>query len=495
MSRNLKMIIMLAAGILLLVAALVALSCDSCGEAPEALLSGSDVTSGSTVSDSNIHQGGSHLHHNDSSELLIDKDELKTLRLISNQGDFLIRRGEDGKLTIDSLAPLKVESDFLEVVWYNALAFGYSYTLHADEGTNLADFGLDPAVLTIECQYADGSSCRVFVGKQVVGSPNIYYFRLEGREEIFLNEFDAAYFLGESYWLSDDIFGDDVEDVTIGTIKLSGSAFPVEQTITVNSITDKSSPYYGYDRVFSAPFGGGADNYLTTLLTDELTELVADEAVCAFPSNEDIARYGLDRPYVIINHQRNGQWKTLRVARVDASTLYAKADGVECIFQLSADTFETIGSLSPDYLRTPEVHVRYFDSVETIRIQAENVDLTFRLERTPIPTNTSLYEYRAFYGDTQLVLNNYKYLLEAFNRAAAVNYGGEKESDTPAMTVTITFFEEFERDMEVIRYYPAGTRRYLAQIDGSGDTVVGQMWMDKLLESAKALAAGEEVTL
>ncbi|MBE6759831.1 MAG: DUF4340 domain-containing protein [Ruminococcaceae bacterium] len=492
MTRNLKTILFMLAGVLVLVAALIALSCDGCGGEEPLIGIPGDTTSDSTVSAGD--HGGVHIHENETGELLVDCDELETLRLISEQGDYLIRRGSDGRLTIDSLSGLLLEEDFLDVVWSNSLSFGYTYTLHSDEGINLADYGLDPAALTIECKYTDGTTCRLFVGDHISNSPNIYYFRFEGRDEVFINEFDISYFQGDYFWLSDDIFGDDVEDVTIGTIKLSGSAFPKPLTLEPNKAADKSDPYYGSKYIITSPFRGAIDDYLVTLLTDELTELVADDAVCVNPTDEQLAQYGLDKPFAVINHQRNGEWKTLRVSRTEQSEFYAKADGVDCVFLLSIDTFPQITSLTSEYLRTPEVHVRYFDAMHSIHVQSGDTDITFRLDRVPMETDNSLFEYFAYCGDTKLTLSNYKALLEVFNRATAVSYGGSRESDTPAMTVTITFFDGLERQREVISYYPAGTRRYLVEVDGSGDAVVGQMWVDKFLQSVQALSRNETVT-
>lgn len=492
MTRNLKIIIIMCAGILLLIAVLAALTCDGCAEEQLPVLSASDTVSDSAVSTGDA--GGVHMHENTTGELLAEGEDIRSLRLISEQGDYLIHRGENGELTIDSLSGLLLETDFIELVWYNSLAFGYSYALHSDEGFDLAAYGLEPAALTIECEYTDGTFCRLFVGDHISNSPNIYYFRFEGRDEIFLNEFDSAYFQGDYFWLSDDIFGDDVDDVTIGTIELSGSAFPEKLTIERCGGVDKSSPFYGYNYAVTAPYSGMADNYLMTMLTDELTELVADDTMQAKPTDQQLSEYGLNDPFVIIRHQRNGQWKTLRIARSGARDMYAMADGIDCVFLLSADTFPTIAALAPEYLRSAEVHVRYFDAVHTMRIQSGDIDLTFRLERTPMETDSTLYEYRAYCGDTQLSLNNYKAFLEVFNRAAAVSFDGQRQSDDPAVTVTITYFEGLEREEEVIGYYPAGTRRYLVQAEGAGNAVVGQMWIDDLLESAKALAGNETVT-
>ncbi len=492
MTRNLKIIIAMCAGILLLAIALAALTCDGCSGNIQDPVSDTDTVSNSAVSHGDA--GGVHIHENEAGELLVDKDELKTLRLISDQGDYLIRRDDDGQLTIDSLSDLLLETDFLELVWYNSLSFGYTYSLHSEAGLSLADYGLEPPKLTIECEYTDGSSCRLFVGNSISSSPNIYYFRFDGRDGVFINEFDTSYFQGDYFWLSDDIFGDDVDEVTIGTINLSGSAFPEKFTIKRCNAMDKSNPFYGCNYAVTEPCSALTDNYLTTLLTDELTELVADDVMTARPTEKQIAEYGLDKPFAVIHHQRNGEWKTLRVAREDAATMYAMADGVDCVFLLSADTFPMIASLGPESLRSPEVHVRYFDAVHTIRVQSGDIDLEFRLERTPMETDNTLYEYRVYYGDTQLSLSNYKGFLEVFNRAAAVSYGGQRQSDEPDMTVTITFFDGLERESEVIRYYPAGTRRYLAEIDGAGDAVLSRMWVDNLLESAQALSRNETVT-
>ncbi len=496
MTKNIRTIIIMAAGILLLVLALVALSCDSCAD-DGGLLSGSDIPllSGSDHSHLSSELTGMHLEYNESGELLAEGEELEYLRLTSGKGDYLIRyEGEEP--VIESLSGLRLDKDFVDMAWYNAMSFGYSYTMHAGEGAeiNLADFGLDPAALTIECKYTNGTSCRLFVGNEVTGSPSIYYFIMEGHDEVYLGQFDASFFQGDGYWLSEDIFGDDTEEVSIGTIKLTGSRFPEETALRPHTSGDKSDPYYGCKYIFTQPFTGRADDYLVTLLTDELTELVADSVLHAFPTDEEIAACGLDRPYAVVTHQRNGKEKVLRLAAKDATTLYAMADGVDCIFQLSADTMYMLAGLAPDQLRSPDIHVRYFDAVETIRITAGDEDYTFRLGRTPLETDNTLYEYRAYYGDTQLTLNHYKNLLQVFNSAAAVSYGGGRESDTPALTVTITYFEGFEAEQDIISYYPAGTRRYAVEINGQTGAIVGQMWVDQLLDSARLLSRDEAVT-
>lgn len=504
MTANKKLIIALGVAIALLALLISLLSCDSCESFEIAAQSGSDVgdgahehASGSDAVSESDGEGHVHIIKNDSGELLIDResDEQQSVTLTNESGVYHIARDSaSGELAIGELSGLPLNTDFIELLWYNTLTIGYSYRIEAEEKPALSDYGLDNPAARVKCVYSDGSAAGFSIGGGVAGNEDIYYFALDGSDEIYITAFDAVFFQGDQYWLSDDIFGDYGDKPAIDNLELSGGTFDGTLKISSNRATDKSEALYGFDYVVTSPVSAAADDYRMSLLTDELSGLLASEAVCARPTAAQLAGYSLDKPYAVISHTRDGRRCRILLAKKDASTIYAKADGADVVYELSAEIYTTLAALNGDYLRSTQIHVRYFETIERISVKAPNIDLAFSVERQPLSTDNTLYEYRAFCGEKQLTLSYYQNLLEVFNGAAAVSYGGKKASDTPAMTVSIEFFDGYKRKSETIEYYPAGTRRYLCLANGGGDGVVGSMWLDKFLEDARKLSANEAVT-
>ena len=420
--------------------------------------------------------------------LLIDResDELDCITLTNQNGTYLIRRDTTkGLLTIDSLADLPLNNKFLEYVWFGSLSVGYTLAIETDD---LAQYGLDTPVVTVDCKYYDGSRVVIYIGDSVPGNSSAFYYRIDGYNgQVFSASFDLSFFQGDSYWLSDDIFSGDGTGygTEIGNVNLWGTAFPSTLVITAHDSKDKSDPWHGYNYILTAPASGAADNYNMSVLCDELSSLTAAEALVAYPTEQQITEYGLDRPYAVVKHQRGGVWHILRLAKASYDTLYAKADGVEVIYALNADSYPLLSSLSPEVIRSPDVHVRTFAAIERISFDFDGEHYEFRLERGDL--GNDLYSYRLFCGDTEISQTQYQQILEIFNSAAAISYGTADASQSPRLTVVIDYFDSFGRGNETILYTPVGNRRYLCTINGVGDCIVTEMWLDQLIAAVRAL--------
>ena len=230
-----------------------------------------------------------------------------------------------------------------------------------------------------------------------------------------------------------------------------------------------------------------------TLLVDELSWLSAYEAEVVSPTAEDITQYGLDKPYLTVSVTRNGESHRAVLARYDYDCIYALVDEIPVIYRIDAESYPTLAALSMQTLRSTNVHTRYFDAIESFTVETAGESYTFSVERTPLKDELELYEYSAFCGDTELRLSSYKALLEIFNGAAAFDYSDGAQGE-PVLTVRIKYFDSFGVPDEVITYTESGTRRYQCRINGTGTANVTSMWLDKFVSSAKALAAGEELT-
>lgn len=434
----------------------------------------------------------------DENDLLIyrDSDEMERMVLTNSSGVYTMQRDAEGELLIKELAGMPQNTDFIEMIWYTPISLGYTDTIKLPaDSVNLADYGLAPPAATIRAFFTDGTEAFISIGSAVLNSEDTYYFTLEGDNTIYATQFDAALFLDSKYWLSDNMFSSNYdEDAVISKISIQLAETKQPLVIVPHTPADKSDPFYSYDYIMTSPELCAADNYFMSELIYELSWLTAYDTVTVNPDEETLASYGLDKPYAVLNVVRNGENHTLRLAYFDYRTLYATVDDIPVIYQIDTDSNPALGTLSYQSIRSVDVHVRYFDAIESITVKHGKTAYVFRTERSRLNGSSELYEYHSFCGKNELNLSSYKAFLEVFNLSSAAGYSSKKPDGDPALTVIIDYFDSFGRESETITYTEVDTRRYLCRINGEGSAVVTSMWLDKFIASAEALAAGENVT-
>lgn len=437
----------------------------------------------------------------DENELLIDRStlDLTEVVLTNSYGTFTIREDDEGELYINELSDIPLNTYFLEVLWYDVTSIGFSYSFMLTEHSSatLADYGLEPAQATFTSRYADGTGNTMRIG-YAAGSDSdsdSYYFQLDDDPYVYITTLDYSFFLGDNYWISDDMFGSSYEgDADITRIAIDLVQEGKNVVIEPNSATDKSSPCYDYDYVLTSPELCAADDYFMTTLIDELSWLTAYEAVKSHPTQDDLAGYGLDAPYAILDVTRNGSVHHLTLSRYDYNTLYATVNDIPVIWQIDASSNEALASLSFSSLRSTDVHICYYDAIESFTVIYGGNEYVFRTERTAVNDSDTLYEYSSYYGDQHLALSDIKAMLEVFNSAASSDYTDSVSDDEPYMTVIIDYFDSYENSRDMITYTENGTRRYLCRINGVGTANVTAMWIEKFISSVEALASGKTVT-
>ncbi len=435
----------------------------------------------------------------DQNDLLVNRSTFDLTRLVMENvnGTFTVEPDSEGTLFIAELDGIPVNTDFLEVAWYAAVSLGFSneIPLPDDGSLTLADFGLEPPQAVFTTTYADGTGNTVRIGNAISPDSDSYYFQLDSDPAIYVTTFDFSFFQGERYWISDDLFKTSYEgDAEISRIAIDLPQDGEKLVIIPHDPSDKSDPWYSYDYILTSPETCAADDYFMSTLIDELSWLTAYEALVPYPSDDDLAAYGLDEPYAVLRVTRNGTEHKLTLARHDYDTLYALVDGIPVIYQIDAASNEAIASLSLRTVRSSDVHVRYFDAIESFTVITGDEKYVFRTERVAMNDSSELYEYKSYCGSIPVSLSNFKAMLEIFNHAAASEYTSGKSDSEPYFTVIIDYFDTFGHSSETITYTENGARSYLCQINGSGSANVTAMWAEKFLTAARALAAGETVT-
>ncbi len=481
MSSSKKRLLIMGLAVLCMAAALILLTADSL-----------------SCSDSSVVDGDEHDHDHLASEsdtVLIDceSDRMEMLTLKNQKGTYnIVRDGDTGQLTIKELDGLPLNTDFIELAWFDVLQISYTSRFAPDDDlASPESLGLTPASAEITLSFKDGTKQGFKVGNALTGeSSTSYYTMFDGYSDVFITELNIALFQGDNYWISDDFFDIGKTDNTeITDISIGGTA--VGGTVEVKAVDAKEQwePLYGIKHVIERSGKTyPTDNHNILQLSDELLSMGADEAILARPSNEKKTELGFDTPFLVIKHKRNGKPYTLRIVKHDYDKMYVMVDGIDVVYELIADSYPLIAELDMSKLRSQDVHVRYFETISSMEITSElegkEFTRSYTLKREEMESG-GLYKYWAYCDGAEIELNDMKRVLQSFNTAGAVSFEafGDDYDEEPVVTVRLKFFDERRKNEEVC-YYPLGTRRYACRVNGEGDAVVTEMWLEEFLETA-----------
>ncbi len=442
---------------------------------------------------------------NTDGSLLIDREstDVSSVVLTNQSGRFTIKRDSvTASLYIEEIdRNIPICEDFLEYVWYYAYCLGYNYMIvsTADAPVFPADYGLDTPSADFRVTYSDGTASHFYFGDELASSEDVYYAAFDGYDStVFITEMSLAAFQGEGYFIDTDFFdiaGDD-EDVVIGKIEITGSAILQKIVIEPYSSDDRSDQSYGHSHIITAPVKAAVNDVNTTALVNELIYLAADSAVCSNPDKKQIAECGLDNPSLIFKFERSGKQQVLYIGNTDNSTYcYAMLKGLDVIYIIDPAQAEAILSSSLSFYRSGELRIYRVNAVESVTVSFGDERYVFDVIRNEMAGDSEYYEYHVYNGETKLSNDIYRDFLSVLSSAYAVSWDTAATSKESALTVTVKYFDNFNRKTDVLKFYPADFNRYVIDINGTKTACVSAIHLEKVMDASRKLAANEKINV
>ncbi len=439
---------------------------------------------------------------NTTGELLIDKEsaDIDTLVLSNANGTFTIKRDSvTASLYIEEIdRDIPISDDFIEYVWYYGYCLGYNYKIISttDSPVVYSDFGLDSPAASFSVSYKDGSAISFDVGNSLVTSDDIHYISFNGYDNtVFITEMSLAAFQGESYFIDTDFFGvsSEEDDIRIGTVKISGSAIPDKIVIEPYSSDDRSDQSYGHSHILTSPVKAAVNDTNATALVNELIYLAADSAVVSSPDKKTLAEYGLDKPTLVFTFERNGKQQVLSIGKTDRTTYcYAMLKGLDVIYNIDPAQAEAILSSSLSFYRSGELRRYSMQAVESVTVSFLDETHEFSVTRSAL-SEDDYYEYHAFSGNLELNLDYYRDFLSVLSSAYAVNWDNKAASDSAYLTVTVDYFDSFDRDDDVLEFYEADYGRYVCSINGKKTANVSSIYLVSVIDASRRLSENKKI--
>jgi hypothetical protein len=372
----------------------------------------------------------------------------------------------------------------------------YSQETVADNPENLAPFGLDTPRAEVRVRPVKGDDLILYVGNPAPDGYSVYV-RKEGSPAVYLaNLSDTENYLKELV----DFFDPEISPAgeqeggipEFERIVLGGVVRQGQEAVVYKSEEEETDTR----RVIANPLRISAGSVDAGLNMDKgwnalspIFGLIADR-VAALAGEQDLARYGLDKPYSTASVSGTlGQGLggfSLRVSKPDAEgKVYIRREGSDLVYEAAASKLPWL-ELGWFDLMNHMIILPFIDSVATVEVITPDRTVTFTLsgEEDELKVNADGKEL-----DTAYFRTYYQTLLYA-------SYDEYTTETIPAGArpfLQIRYRYRSGSPADTIAFYNTGSRRVLTSFNGATPFYTHSVYTDRVLSDLDALLAGNRI--
>ncbi len=440
--------------------------------------------------------------HSRQSGTLIDaeQDDLQSIVFTNQNAKYTAYIDEDkGEVAFKELKGFSVNSAFMEYVWYGVAQMTYNdiITTTDADGYNAEVYGFDKPSLTVTAVFSGGRKYEFIAGGNVPGAEDdVYYTLLKGDNHVYACTIDVPFFMGDSYYLNDDVFysydsGIESSDITIGDITLSGKAFDGEFVMKVNKESDLSSPMYGYDYVVTSPINWPVKKSSSSMLVYDLTYMMADDVVKLNPTKAQLKSYGLNEPSLTVDFVRNGKKCVMYCSQPDKNTMYVMLKGGKIVYMLQSDSLSILHDLSPENLYSLNAVSISVETISGIKISSPDMsvrlDVSRKKNENAMQESDVIYIYSSKANGKDIKYSLYTNFVKQLNNSVIQHWNVKAPGGKADVTISVEYFDSYNRAADTIKFYKYSDREYAVVWGGSPVNTVSSTWLNQLLQNAGQL--------
>lgn len=372
------------------------------------------------------------------------------------------------------------------------------YILYASkdlgEVDDLDKFGLGtPPEATVMLSYTDGSGDELKLGINPGESAGRYVL-YDGKVYISAGVSENA-FSSPLEFLDTTIIN--VEDLTSETeegneapiadilkrVAITGADFPEEIVLR-----EDNTNIMGYS--MEKPMVADAASDKVANLIDALKIVTVDSIVKKNVEESELAEYGLDNPAAVVEYELNKDKHTIKVSARDTENMrYLIHDDDTTVYLISNDAVSAWAEAKPMSLRSSLIWLPNIQSVEKIEITNDGKTSTITVDReiNESKTTEDSVNYDLFAKNEAGEDIDYDVYQPFYKQLISVSIlsmdEAEYDQNAPYMSVTYTYFEDFDRVSDTVEFFTVGDKERLAvEVNGVFGGILKKSLIDDVLK-------------
>ena len=369
------------------------------------------------------------------------------------------------------------------------------------EGNDYSEYGLEETEDSVyfEITSTHGDKYRVYIGDQIA-TGNGYYCKVAGRDAVYIidsNSINMGIFTLTLYDFVSPILAYPVEEAAAYNVKNFSLQKDGEIVISLRALSDEEREAQAsvdlFEMIRPENYTPNSDNIsiiLKKFCNFAGTKTLVIGQIGKEPiSDEILAKYGLAEPkyYIYANYDDVNNF--IRVSdKNENGTYYAYSE----LFNLVAEVDPSmVDFLEWDFIKfvNDRVFQRMINYIDTIRVQADGVDETFKLtgENKELSVELVNHAGRKLGADG---VTNFRNLYYKMQGITAEGYAEDTSKADKAMTLTVTTRIGNEY---VYEFYNYSSRRCFCTLNGDGEFYCLRDQIEMIIADTQRVINGETV--
>lgn len=363
-------------------------------------------------------------------------------------------------------------------------------------GKNPQDYGLTEPRATVEANYNTGEAVILLIGNEAPGGVGTYVKATEQENGvIYLVDTSAveSVFFNPVEYVNTSITDSASDDDTLRPVEFTirGKNFPEPVVIVQNNDETSLSTYK-----MTEPSEKFVNMEKGTGMVGSVRSLTAESVAAVHPSEDQLKKYGLDKPQTTIEAKYTDISYTLSASTPnEENQVYVYAKEKDTIYVVLADRVLWASANYEDfvyeYIMRPSK-----EYVESIDVKTGDKAYTFTLKEEKVTDDgdNEFTQIVASYGKTKLEQG---YFDAFYENLVSAKYTGEydgKESADKAF-LTITFNYNNDKKSDTVVYTEGESRKYEAKVNDSENGFVYDTYITQLVKDTKAMSENKKVDI
>jgi len=429
----------------------------------------------------------------------LDIDEIESVIIRNEHGEFTIVRDNDDDFTIEDVADY-IPLDITRIT--RVVEHLTEVNAQRDLGTSddVAEFGLVNPYISLYIIYSDGSETGIKIGDMnaietgrymmidgvTASEPNIYLAEIMFERELIRPKYDYVQLLAVEALRetsANSRFFEEGDVAGFTSINISGAAH--DEPFDLSWAADALVHYH----VISPVREYASTSVIEQVLNPLNVGLFAAGAYAFSPTSEQIAEFGLNNPQSVVEYVLGDFTLTIRVGNKDDDGNYAvKINDMPVIYRMT-DGAIAFALLEMEDFFMGSVIFLHIDTVSAVTFTfgggTNRFELSHRLDDSG--RNIITVTHNGVTKITQDFQELYRniLILHAISRA--------REPVNAEPRLTIVFESIYDYDDVTLEFFLYSARRYLVKRDGGGTAIITSEMVDTIERMVGMIIAGEPI--